>query len=246
MAGFLDILGDIVGAIIPKSIYDPHTGQLFGGALSGAGLAGMRSSGDATGTIGFAPRRRAYQTTAYLASETVGGVPPQGVLAAGTGLGGAAVAGAAGALVRVVPGLAKYLPAIERVVPKVLAAAGLGEAIYAIYEQLRGSGMAHKSARRAAITQATGVIPRRRRMRVTNIHALRRAIRRVHGFRRVARKVGALGTRRGGKLMPWHRVKRYRRGDVSPFMVEDYAEMLDEAEDFDLNGETFSDSAMGE
>jgi hypothetical protein len=29
-------------------------------------------------------------------------------------------------------------------------------------------------------------------------------------------------------------------------MVEDYADMLDEAEDFDLEGESFSESAVGE
>lgn len=249
MAGIIDFLSDVIGSIVPKSIYDPHTGQLLGGALAGIGTA----LGAGPGLVAPQPTRR-YLTTAYTATDpSGGGIPlpaaayasyaPIGTPQQATGF----TVGGAGTIMRyAIPGLAKYLPAIERVVPKVLAAAGLAETIYAIYAELRSRGMTHKTARKHAIIQAGGVPPRRRRMRVTNVHALRRAIRRVHGFRRVARKVGALGTRRGGKLMPWRRKHYARKGDLSPFLVEEYADMYDEAEDLDLDGDRFSDSAMGE
>jgi hypothetical protein len=87
-------------------------------------------------------------------------------------------------------------------------------------------------------------------MRVTNVHALHRAIRRVHGFKRVARKVGALGVGRRRLISGgFRRPRRYRRGDLDPFLVEDRADMIDEAEDLGYDpGELFSEAeaAVGE
>jgi hypothetical protein len=68
-------------------------------------------------------------------------------------------------------------------------------------------------------------------MRPTNVHALRRAIRRVRGARRILGKVRALHVGgRGGSFRPIRR-RHYRRGDVNPFMVEDRLDAMDEWED---------------
>jgi hypothetical protein len=137
--------------------------------------------------------------------------------------------------------LVRAFPALEAVVPKLLTrlpqAAALASAIYATYQSLRLSGQSHAQAKRQA-NAAHGVRLRRRRMRPTNVRALRRAMRRVRGFQRTARKVGALHlTRRGFAPAARHRRRRfYRRGDISPWAVEDYEDMSDEAMDLEDDG----------
>ena len=66
-------------------------------------------------------------------------------------------------------------------------------------------------------------------MNPTNVRALRRALRRVRGFKRMTRKVKGLGLwgHRGGKTRVVYR--RARRGDL--WDVEDAADEFDEAED---------------
>lgn len=119
----------------------------------------------------------------------------------------------------------------SRVLPKVLLGTTIGASIFELYRRLRGVGHSHKRARRIAL-QAHGIILRRRRMRPTNIHALRRAVRRVRGFRRIVAKVrGVMGTTRlHGGWRPHYR-RRGRRGDLNPFMVEDRLDRMDEWED---------------
>jgi hypothetical protein len=140
------------------------------------------------------------------------------------------------------------LPAIGAVLGvgllrKTLEAAGVAASVYALYTRLRAAGHSHRRARRLAL-QAHGVHLRRRRMRPTNIHALRRAVRRLRGFRRIVRKVhGVLGTsHRGGGGMVRRR-RHFRRGDVNPFMVEDTVDAMDEAEDFGVDEGTFRGAA---
>jgi hypothetical protein len=137
--------------------------------------------------------------------------------------------------------LVRAFPSLEAVVPKLLTrlpqAAALASAIYATYQGLRAAGQSHAQAKRQA-NAAHGVRLRRRRMRPTNVRALRRAMRRVRGFQRTARKVGALHlTRRGFAPAARHRRRRfYRRGDISPWAVEDYEDMSDEAMDLEDDG----------
>lgn len=134
--------------------------------------------------------------------------------------------------------IARALPALEAVVPKLLTrlpqAAALASAIYATYQGLRAQGQNHAAAKKHALA-AHGVHLRRRRMRVTNVRALRRAGRRVHGFQRLARKMGALAvTGRGRRVFAHHAPRRrrvYRRGDLSPFVVEDWEDMTDDLEE---------------
>lgn len=131
------------------------------------------------------------------------------------------------------------LPTIERVVPKFLLGTTIAGGIYELYKRLRAAGHSHKKSRRLAL-QASGVVLRRRRMRVTNVHALNRAIRRVRGFQRKARKVrGLFGARRHGGMPLYRRRRHFRRGDLDPFMVEDTAEMMDEMEDAGLEPDMF-------
>jgi hypothetical protein len=167
-------------------------------------------------------------------------VTPGGLLAMGAGT---ALAGAGIGAARVGGAIAGVASVVPRWIGAVAGGAALATSIYELYRRLRGSGHTHKRARRLAL-MAHGVHLRRRRMRVTNVHALRRAIRRVHGFQRVARKVGALhvGARR---LLPGrtHRRRHYRRGDLNPFLVEDTADLMDEAEDLGVDGGQFRDSA---
>ncbi len=265
MAGLLDIIGGLISSVVPKSIYDPSTGAILGGALSGITGGTVAAAAPARGLTPFdtggssfadmpleAPRYGMFDGAA--APDIAPGEPwrspdvlaipaslspvPFGVSNLPMPMGGPSMALAR----RVLPGIAKV------VASAVLLYGGekLATSIYSLYVNLRRQGHSHKRARRLA-HQAHGVGFRRRRMRPTNVHALRRAIRRVHGFKRIARKVGALGTSSRGRFMhPRRHYRRARRGDVGPFMVEDYADMLDEAEDFDLDGEGFSESAVGE
>jgi hypothetical protein len=130
------------------------------------------------------------------------------------------------------------LPVLESVVGRGLIAAGLGTAIFETYKALRARGFSHKVAKHLAHL-FHGVRRRRRRMRVTNVHALRRAIRRVHGFKRVCRKVGALGVGARGRFVTTHHRRRRRRGDLDPFLVETRLDQQDEWEDEGGDPETF-------
>src|SRR5437867_115444 len=138
-------------------------------------------------------------------------------------------------------GLVARLPSPEYVVPKwvvrLAEGAAIGGAIYEAYVHFRQTGANHKSAKRMALI-ANGIRPRRRRMRATNLRALRRAVRRLRGFRRAASKVhGVLGGRRGTAYAPRRRRRRlYRRGDVSPFMIEDYEDVEDAADELEEDG----------
>src|SRR5438876_3685212 len=134
-------------------------------------------------------------------------------------------------------GLVGRLPSPEYVVPKwvvrLAEGAAIGGAIYEAYAHFRGTGANHKSAKRMALI-ANGIRPRRRRMRATNLRALRRAVRRLRGFRRAAGKVhGVLvGRRAGCYYAPRRRRRRLaRRGDVSLFMVEAYDVYEDAGDD---------------
>lgn len=96
------------------------------------------------------------------------------------------------------------------------------------------------------IDRRTGqqVLVRRRRMRPTNIRALRRAIRRVRGFQRVTRKVNRLFPRQ--RIIFGGRARRRRgRGDIlsDEFFTEDLADVLDEAEDLGIG--KFRDEESG-
>src|SRR2546428_13309824 len=109
-------------------------------------------------------------------------------------------------------GLVGRLPSPEYVVPKwvirLAEGAAIGGAIYEAYVHFRGTGANHKSAKRMALI-ANGIRPRRRRMRATNLRALRRAVRRLRGFRRAASKVhGVLGTRGRSYAAPSRRRRR--------------------------------------
>jgi len=139
-------------------------------------------------------------------------------------------------------GLVARLPSPEYVVPKwvirLAEGAAIGGAIYEAYAHFRSTGANHKSAKRMALI-ANGIRPRRRRMRATNLRALKRAVRRLRGFRRAASKVhGVLGSRRGGTYYSPRRRRRrmYRRGDISPFMVEDYEDFEDAADELEEDG----------
>lgn len=159
----------------------------------------------------------------------------------GAGTSAADSVGIAGQGAGILGALGRAFPAIESVVPKILLRAApyaaLAAGVYELYKNLRAQGMTHKAAKRTAL-RAAGIRMRRRRMRATNIHALRRSIRRVHAFRKIAAKVGALHVGRRRLLStPHYRRRRYRRGDVDPFLMEDRADMADEAEDFDMEPE---------
>lgn len=161
-----------------------------------------------------------------------------GAGAAAGAVGGGAMIGTALAVGRAL------LPAAERVVPKILLGTSVGAAVYELYRRLRGAGHPHKRARRLALA-ASGVMLRRRRMRVTNLHALNRAIRRVRGFRRKASKVRGLFGARPHSRAPLRRRRVYRRGDLDPFIVEDTADMMDEWEDAGFEPESFPMAAEG-
>jgi hypothetical protein len=268
MAGILDILGGIVSSVIPTWIYNPSTGAILGGAVGGGAAAPPSNAPSATvadpaqaygpGGLagGYGPLGYNLPTSPILydgmgadIENVLAGQPPTATQMAFVGTleqlkaGQSLTIPGAGTLAR------RALPTIAKVVASAVLLYGgekLATSIYNLYANLRRSGHSHKRARRLA-HQAHGVNFKRRRMRPTNVHALRRAIRRVHGFKRIARKVGALGVTSHGRFShPRRHMRRARRGDVGPFMVEDYADMLDEAEDFDLEGESFSESAVGE
>src|SRR5207249_11224543 len=111
------------------------------------------------------------------------------------------------------------------------------------YQKRRRSGQSGTLAKAAldAAYPVRGRVSRgrRRRMNPTNVRALRRALRRVRGFKRMTRKVKGLGLwgRRGGKTRVVYR--RARRGDL--WDVEDAADEFDEAEDLGRSEEHTSE-----
>ena len=109
----------------------------------------------------------------------------------------------------------------------------VASAVWVEYQKRRRSGQSGTLAKAAldAAYPVRGRVSRgrRRRMNPTNVRALRRALRRVRGFKRMTRKVKGLGLwgRRGGRTRVVYR--RARRGDL--WDVEDAADEFDEAED---------------
>jgi hypothetical protein len=140
----------------------------------------------------------------------------------------------------------RALPAIESLVPRwLLRAAGSAAIVSAIveeYRRLRGAGHKHSTAKRGALARA-GVHVRRRRMRVTNLRALRRATRRLRGFQRAVRKVHGVLPHRGGggKVRVRYRALRPRRGDLALYEPEDYLTAYEEVEDMGGDPEAFFD-----
>lgn len=110
----------------------------------------------------------------------------------------------------------------------------IGFAIISEAQRNQQKGLAVRDSHRAAeYTHAGTVSTKRRRMNPANIRALRRAVRRVRSARRVMSKVRGVfpsRARGGGHYHHQHRRPR-RRGDLSPFHVEDMADVYDEAED---------------
>ncbi len=270
MAGLFDLLSGIassaISAIIPTSIYNPSTGAILGGVFGRTSTPTVPTvrevSNPAIPGASAAPLEVRPSTGGYLTPTMTAITEPAAI--AGVTLGGAGmsiVPVVAGGLARLGgPALVRALPAIERVVAKAVTAYGgasLVQRIYAAYVQFRQAGHNHHRARRMA-HQAAGFVFRRRRMRVTNTRALRRAIRRVRGFQRMARKAGALGvSHRGRPRIVHHRKKYYKRagrygdvpafeGDVDPFIVEDTAEIYDEAEDLGYLDDEDVSEASGE
>jgi hypothetical protein len=130
-------------------------------------------------------------------------------------------------------GLVGKIAGIEQVVPgwvmKLAAGAGIATAIYEEYKRWRAAGANHKTAKRRAHARF-GLHHKRRRMRATNIHALRRAEHRLHAFQRIVRKVHGVLPHRGGGSAPHSRHRRRpRRGDL--YFPEEFDEMIEELMD---------------
>ena len=101
----------------------------------------------------------------------------------------------------------------------------VAQAVWLEYQKRRRAGQSGTLAK-AVLSDAYPVkgrisTGRRRRMNPANVRALRRALRRVRGFKRVTRKVKGLGLwgHRGGKKVIY---RRARRGDL--WDVEDAAD----------------------
>ncbi len=89
---------------------------------------------------------------------------------------------------------------------KVLGVGAAAAATGAIAERMASGGQLPRGFR---ISRKTGKVVRIRRMRVTNPRALRRAIRRAHGFARLARRVLRFTSPRAPKGRPLF--KKHRR-----------------------------------
>jgi hypothetical protein len=105
---------------------------------------------------------------------------------------------------------------VRSVIPRFLEGAAIAASVYAVYRELRGRGMGHDAAKRLA-HRMHGIIHKRRRMKVTNPKALRRAMHRVKGARKMFSHVrGLMGVhhhRMGGGL-PGRGSRPRRRGDL--------------------------------
>ena len=82
------------------------------------------------------------------------------------------------------------------------------------YAQLRAAGLGHKAAKRAAWARSGLFLPQRR-VRSTNVRALRRSIRRLRGARKLLSRIR--GLQRPRLVAAHFRRKKYRRGDVDAF-----------------------------
>lgn len=129
----------------------------------------------------------------------------------------------------------------------------IGQAMFDEYQKRRRSGQTMAQAR-SAITSAYptrpgwahyGIRTRRRRMNPANVKALRRAVRRVRGFRKLTTKVRGVFPQRQRWVAAPRRRRRVYRGDIVPFdggnlyAAEDFADYLDESEDLGLDPERF-------
>jgi hypothetical protein len=138
-----------------------------------------------------------YQTTptslaGYAALETMGG---------GGGGGGWRAGSAA---------------SVRSVIPRFLEGAAIAASVYAAYRELRARGMGHAAAKRLA-HRMHGVFHKRRRMKVSNPRALRRAMHRIKGARKMFSHVrGLMGVHhhRMGGGGGWHRGRPRRHGDL--------------------------------
>src|SRR5712691_116496 len=104
---------------------------------------------------------------------------------------------------------------VRAVIPRALEGAAIAATIYAAYRELRARGMGHSAATKMAHRMA-GLVTKRRRMKTTNPRALRRAMRRIRGARKMFSQVrGLMGVHHhamgGGG---WHRRRPRRRGDL--------------------------------
>jgi len=130
----------------------------------------------------------------------------------------------------------------------------IGQAMYDEYQKRRRSGQTAAQAR-TAITSSYPALPgwshygirtRRRRMNPANVKALRRAVRRVRGFRKLTRKVRGVFPQRQWVAAPRRR-RRYRGdilpfehdGAINPYAAEDLADYIDDAEDLGVDPSSF-------
>jgi hypothetical protein len=100
------------------------------------------------------------------------------------------------------------------VIPRFLEGAAIAASVYEAYRLLRSRGMGHAAAKRAA-HRMHGIFTKRRRMRVGNTRAIRRAIRRVHGARKMFSKIrGLMGVHHAAARGGWRGRRPRRRGDM--------------------------------
>jgi hypothetical protein len=131
---------------------------------------------------------------------------------------------------------------VRSVIPRFLEGAAIAASVYEAYRLLRSRGMGHAAAKRAA-HRMHGIFHKRRRMRVGNTRAIRRAIRRVHGARKMFSKIrGLMGVHHhamgGGG---WHRGRgRKRRGDLYE-SVENEQDTIDDLLDDGYTPEEIAD-----
>ena len=99
---------------------------------------------------------------------------------------------AARATTGIVPAMRAGITSVGKVVAghPVLSAAGAAGAVGALGGVLAGErGMVPAGMKGFHLSKKTGKLVKNRHMRVTNPKALRRSLRRIHGFSRLARKV---------------------------------------------------------
>jgi hypothetical protein len=115
---------------------------------------------------------------------------------------------------------------VRSVIPRFLEGAAVAASVYAVYRELRGRGMGHAAAKKLA-HKMHGIFTKRRRMKATNPRALRRAMRRIKGARKMFSKVrGLMGVHHSAPRGRWHR-GRHRRGDLYE-SVENEQDTIDE------------------
>jgi hypothetical protein len=105
---------------------------------------------------------------------------------------------------------------VRSVIPRFLEGAAIAASVYAAYQQLRARGMGHSAAKKMA-HRMHGIFSKRRRMKATNPRALRRAMRRIKGARKMFSKVrGLMGVHHHSMGGGYHHRGRgrHRRGDL--------------------------------